>query len=64
MRNAHCRTWNMARKLKIMENEKYTLENINYYEKSEKHGKYGTNTVEPVKWRETLKNVENEKCSL
>ena len=25
MRNAHCRTWNMARKLKIMENEKYTL---------------------------------------
>ena len=25
MRNAHCRTWNMARKLKITENEKYTL---------------------------------------
>ena len=25
MRNAHCRTWNMARKLKIMENENYTL---------------------------------------
>ena len=24
MRNAHCRTCNMARKLKIMENEKYT----------------------------------------
>ena len=24
MRNAHCRTWNMARKLKIMKNEKYT----------------------------------------
>ena len=23
--NAHCRTWNMARKLKITENEKYTL---------------------------------------
>ena len=23
MRNAHCRKWNMARKLKIMENEKY-----------------------------------------
>ena len=23
MRNAHCRTWNMARKLKITENEKY-----------------------------------------
>jgi hypothetical protein len=25
MRNAHWRTWNMARKLKITENEKYTL---------------------------------------
>jgi len=24
-RNVHCRTWNMARKLKIMKNEKYTL---------------------------------------
>ena len=25
MRNAHLMTWNMARKLKITENEKYTL---------------------------------------
>ena len=25
-RNVHCRTWNMARKLKIMENEKHPLE--------------------------------------
>jgi hypothetical protein len=25
MRNAHSRTWSMARKLKIMENEKNTL---------------------------------------
>jgi hypothetical protein len=24
-RNVHIRTWNMARKLKITENEKYTL---------------------------------------
>jgi hypothetical protein len=24
-RNVHCRTWNMGRKRKIMENEKYTL---------------------------------------
>ena len=28
MRNAHCRTWNMARKLKIMENEKYPLDDF------------------------------------
>ena len=25
-RNVHCRTWNMARKLKIMENEKQPLD--------------------------------------
>jgi hypothetical protein len=24
LRNAHCRTWNMARKLKIIENVKHT----------------------------------------
>ena len=27
-RNVHCRTWNMARKLKIMENEKHTLDDL------------------------------------
>ena len=25
MRNAHCRTWTMERKLKILENEKHTV---------------------------------------
>ena len=25
MRNEHCRTWNMVKKLKIMENEKHTV---------------------------------------
>ena len=25
LKNVRCRTWNMARKMKIMENEKYTL---------------------------------------
>jgi hypothetical protein len=25
MRNAHCMSWSMARKLKIMENDKHTL---------------------------------------
>ena len=28
MGNAHCRTWNMARKLKIMENVKHTLDDL------------------------------------
>ena len=27
-RNVHCRTWNMARKLKIMENEKHSLDDL------------------------------------
>ena len=34
MRNAHCKTWNMARKLKITENEKYTLYNVKYDEEN------------------------------
>ena len=28
MRNAHCRTWNMVRKLKIMENETHPLDDL------------------------------------
>ena len=27
-RNVHCRTWNMARKLKIMKNEKHPLDDL------------------------------------
>ena len=27
-RNVHCKTWNMARKLKIMENEKHPLDDL------------------------------------
>ena len=27
-RNVHCGTWNMARKVKIMEKEKHLLENL------------------------------------
>ena len=27
-RNVQCRTWNMARKLKIMENEKFPLDDL------------------------------------
>ena len=33
MRNALFRTWSMARKLKIMENEKHTLYDVKYGEK-------------------------------
>ena len=32
MRNAHCRTWNMAGKLKIKENENNTIQVMKYDE--------------------------------
>ena len=38
-RNVHCRTWNMARKLKIMENEKQPLEDLKNGEITEKRKK-------------------------
>ena len=39
MRNAHCRTWNMARKLKIMKSEKRPLDDIKNEENTEKREK-------------------------
>ena len=38
-RNVHGRTWNMARKLKIMENEKHTLDDLKNDEITEKREK-------------------------
>ena len=38
-RNVHCRTWNAARKLKIMENEKHPLEDLKNDEITEKREK-------------------------
>ena len=35
-RKFHCRTWNMARKLKIMENEKHPLDEFKNDEITEK----------------------------
>ena len=35
-RNVHCRTWNMAIKLKIMENEKHPLDDLKNDEITEK----------------------------
>jgi hypothetical protein len=39
MRNSHGRTWIMARKQKNVENEKQTLYDLEYGEKTEKRGK-------------------------
>ena len=38
-RNVHFRTWNMARKLKIMENEKHPLDDLKNDEITEKRKK-------------------------
>ena len=38
-RNVHCRTWNMSRKLKILENEKHPLDDLQYNTITEKHEK-------------------------
>ena len=37
--NVRCRTWNMARKLKIMENEKHPLDDLKNDEITEKREK-------------------------
>ena len=51
-RNVHCRTWNMARKLKIMENEKQPLDPLKNDEITEKREKREMHTVGPGIWRE------------
>ena len=38
-RNVHCWTWNMARKLKIMENKKHPLDDLKNEEITEKREK-------------------------
>ena len=38
-RYVHCRTWNMARKLKIMENEKHPLDDLKNDEITKKREK-------------------------
>jgi hypothetical protein len=39
LKNVHCRTGNMARELKIMENEKHPLDDLKNDEITEKRGK-------------------------
>ena len=51
-RNVHYRTWNMARKLKIMENEKQPLDPLKNDEITEKREKLEMHTVGPGIWRE------------
>ena len=64
MSNAHCRTRNMARKLKISENEKYTIWDVLYGRKTEKGGKF--RNVHCRTWNMTrkVKIMKNEKHPL
>ena len=51
-RNVNCRTRNMARKLKIMENEKLPLDDLKNNEITKKHEKLEMPTEGPGTWRE------------
>jgi len=67
-----CRKWGIhplgreiwQGKLKIMENEKHTLEDLKNYEITEKREKWEMHTVGPAIMREVLKITENENNTL
>ena len=51
-RNVHCRTRHMSRKLKIMENEKYPLDDLKNEEITKIREKLEMHTEGPGIWRE------------
>ena len=51
----------MARKLKITENEKYTLSDVKYGEKNEKGGKFRNIHCRTWNMARNLKFMDNEK---
>ena len=56
MRNAHSSTWNMARKLKSMENEKSTLYEVKYWQESLKNVKNEKCTLQDLEYGEKTEN--------
>ena len=50
-RNVHFRMWNMARKVKIMENEKHPLNHLKNDEITKKREKCEMHTEGPGIWR-------------
>jgi hypothetical protein len=62
-RNVHSWTWYMARKLKIMENDKHPVDDLKNDEITEKREKFEMLTVGPGIC-EITENVENEKHTL
>ena len=63
-RNVHCRTWNMARKLKIMENEKDTLVDLKNDEITERREKMRNAQCSTWNMARKLKITDNEKYTL
>ena len=64
-RNASSSTWNMARKLKSMENEKYTLYEVKYWQESLKNVKNEKYTLCRTRSKaRKMKIKENEKNTL
>ena len=51
-RNVHCRIWNKARKLKIMENDKHPIDDLKNDKITEKLEKWEMHTERPGIWRE------------
>ena len=57
-------TWNMARKLNIMENEKHSLDNFKNDKITEKRKKMRNAHCRTWNMARKLKNTENEKIKL
>ena len=51
MKNKHCRTWFVARKLTNVEKEKQTLYDLEYGNKTDQQGKRKTHIVGPGIWQ-------------
>ena len=63
-RNVHCRTWNMARKLKIMENKKNPLDHLKNDEITAKREKRRNAHCRTWNMARNLKITETEKYTL
>ena len=63
MRNSHCRTWIVTRKLKNVENEKQTLQEVKYVEKHWKTSKMGNAHCRTSKMDIKLENERNQKLT-
>ena len=63
MRHKHCLPWNMVRKLKNVENDRQTLQDLEYGEKSDQRENRETHMVGPGTRQETVKNLKNEICT-